>query len=58
MVAQMAVEGQSGCDPVPHCEDAVYHPSMSAVTWFAAALDALLDAEALARPLHWVGPRG
>ena len=33
---------------VPDCENAVYDPSMSALTWFAAALDALLDAEALA----------
>ncbi len=33
---------------VPDYEDAVYHSSMSAFTWFTAALDALLDAEALA----------
>ncbi len=26
MVAQMAVEGDSGRDPVPDCEDAVYDP--------------------------------
>ncbi len=33
---------------VSGCEDTVYHPSMTTLTWFTAALDALLDAEALA----------
>ncbi len=28
MVAQMAVEGDSGRDPVPDCEDAVYDPAL------------------------------
>ncbi len=28
MVAQMAVEGESGRDPVPDCEDAVYDPAL------------------------------
>ncbi len=32
---------------VPDYEDAVYHLSMSAFTWFTSALEALLDAEAL-----------
>ncbi len=32
---------------VPDYEDAVYHHAMTALKWTAAALDALLDAEAL-----------
>ncbi len=28
MVAQMAVEGEYGRDPVPDCEDAVYDPAL------------------------------
>ncbi len=35
------------CKGVLDYEDAVYHLSMSAFTWFTAALEALLDAEAL-----------
>ncbi len=27
---------------VPHCEDAVYHPAMTALKWFTAALVAML----------------
>ena len=33
---------------VPDNEDAVYHPAMTVLKWTIAALDALLDAEALA----------
>ncbi len=32
---------------IPDYEDAVYHPAMTALKWTAAALEALLDAEAL-----------
>ena len=52
------IEYQSRSQTFPITEKRFYHPSMSALTWFAAALDALLDAEALVsrlRRLAWVG---
>jgi len=37
---------------VPDYAEAVYHLSMSAFTWFTAALEALLDAEALVNQMR------
>ncbi len=47
MLAFPAHADVSGPVCVPDHQDTVYHPSMSAFTWFTAALEASLDAEAL-----------
>ncbi len=46
-VPQVVLSTNHARADVPDHEDAVYHPAMSAFTWFTAALEALLDAEAL-----------
>ncbi len=71
MVAQMAVEGEYGRDPVPDCEDAVYDPALlsrrfrlpaNVRLWLLADIQAPSDL----RPLYprkqtlpaknWIGP--